>query len=158
MMALKICLLVFFGVAAGALTSAGYFAVITGVGLINRVAAVTKTTNKIIVYEEMLIWGGTIGNILAVFDISGIIPKHLIDTASEDALHIAVTWIAVMVIVIYGVFAGVFTGLLVVCLAETTKALPIFIRRVRIGAGLGIIMLMIGLGKAVGHLLFYLVF
>lgn len=157
MIVLKICLLALFGVAAGSLTSAGYFAVITGVGLINRVAAVTKTTNKIIVYEEMLILGATIGNILAVFDISGVIPKNLINTASEDTLHVVVTWIAIAVIVIYGVFAGMFTGLLVVCLAETTKALPIFIRRVRIGAGLGIIILMIGLGKAVGHLLFYLV-
>lgn len=59
-------------------------------------------------------------------------------------------------LIIYGLFAGMFVGLLVVSLAETLKALPIFIRRVRIGSGLGIVILMVGLGKSVGHLVYYL--
>ena len=49
-----------------------------------------------------------------------------------------------------------FIGLFAVSLAENIKALPIFVRRVRIGAGLGIVVLAIGLGKAAGHLLYYL--
>ena len=57
---------------------------------------------------------------------------------------------------VFGLFSGMFIGLFAVSLAENIKALPIFVRRVRIGAGLGIVVLAIGLGKAAGHLLYYL--
>lgn len=36
-----------FGLCAGALTAAGYFALITSVGMINRAAAVTGTTKAV---------------------------------------------------------------------------------------------------------------
>ena len=44
-------ILIMFGTSAGALTAAGYFAVINSIGMINRVAAVTKTTKYIFYYE-----------------------------------------------------------------------------------------------------------
>ena len=125
----------FFGLAAGAVTAAGYFALITSVGMINRAAASTGTTKSIFFYEECLLFGVVTGNCLSMFNIS-------IDIGTAG-------------IVMYGVFSGMFIGLLVVSLAETLKALPIFIRRVRIGSGLGIIILMIGLGKAAGHIIYY---
>ena len=127
--------LAFFGLAAGAVTAAGYFALITSVGMINRAAASTGTTKSIFFYEECLLFGVVTGNCLSMFNIS-------IDIGTAG-------------IVMYGVFSGMFIGLLVVSLAETLKALPIFIRRVRIGSGLGIIILMIGLGKAAGHIIYY---
>ncbi len=135
MMAVKILLIAVFGLGAGSLTAAGYFAVITSVGLINRMADVTHTKRSLLLYEEMIILGASLGNIFLIFDIH--VPGGMPVTA------------------LFGLFAGMFTGLLVVCLAETTKALPIFARRIRIGAGLGVIILMIGLGKAVGHLVYY---
>lgn len=116
-------------------TAAGYFALITSVGMINRAAASTGTTKSIFFYEECLLFGVVTGNCLSMFNIS-------IDIGTAG-------------IVMYGVFSGMFIGLLVVSLAETLKALPIFIRRVRIGSGLGIIILMIGLGKAAGHIIYY---
>jgi stage V sporulation protein AB len=125
-----------FGMCAGALTAAGYFALITSVGMINRAAAVTGTTKAVFFYEECLLFGAVAGTILSVFEVS----LPLGDVG----------------LIIYGLFAGMFVGLLVVSLAETLKALPIFIRRVRIGSGLGIVILMVGLGKAVGHLVYYL--
>ena len=133
--ALKIFLEALFGLGAGTLTAAGYFAIITSVGLINRVADVTHSKNHLLLYEEMIIWGVILGNAVFIFDIH-------VPAAAVGA-------------VIFGLLSGMFIGLLVVCLAETTKALPIFIRRVRIGTGLGVIILMVGLGKAVGHLLYY---
>lgn len=135
---LKIVMLSVFGAAAGGLTAAGYFAVITSIGIINRVADVTHTKQHLLLFEEVIIFGAIAGNILSVFPIGGIF--------SSGGF-----------IVLYGVVAGMFIGLFVVCLAETTKVLPIFLRRVRIGDGLGIIILMIGLGKAVGQLIYYLV-
>lgn len=135
---LKIVLLAVFGAAAGGLTAAGYFAVITSIGLVNRVADVTHTKQHLLLYEEVIVAGATVGNILSVFQVGGI-------------------FVSGGFIVLYGVVAGMFIGLFVVCLAETTKVLPIFLRRMRLGDGLGIIILMIGLGKAVGQIIYYLV-
>ncbi len=135
---LRIVMLAVFGAAAGGLTAAGYFAVITSIGLINRVADVTHTKQHLLLYEEVIIAGATVGNILSVFQVGSI-------------------FVSGGFIVLYGVVAGMFIGLFVVCLAETTKVLPIFLRRTRLGAGLGIIILMIGLGKAVGQIIYYLV-
>lgn len=135
---LKIVLLAVFGAAAGGLTAAGYFAVITSIGLVNRVADVTHTKQHLLLYEEVIVAGATVGNILSVFQVGSI-------------------FVSGGFIVLYGVVAGMFIGLFVVCLAETTKVLPIFLRRMRLGDGLGIIILMIGLGKAVGQIIYYLV-
>ncbi|MBQ4283243.1 MAG: stage V sporulation protein AB [Lachnospira sp.] len=143
---LHIAALAFFGVAAGALTSAGFFAIITAVGLINRVAAVTKTTDKLLLYEEIIIIGAVAGTVLSVFDVS---PARAVAGIGDAAV--------IFILMLIGVLAGMYVGLFVVSLAETAKALPIFIRRVRIGAGLGIVILMIGLGKAVGQLIYYFV-
>ena len=103
--------LAFFGLAAGAVTAAGYFALITSVGMINRAAASTGTTKSIFFYEECLLFGVVTGNCLSMFNIS-------IDIGTAG-------------IVMYGVFSGMFIGLL------------------------GIIILMIGLGKAAGHIIYY---
>lgn len=132
----KILLEVMIGLSAGGFTAAGYFAVITSVGIINRVVDVTSTKQYIPYYEEVIIWGAAIGNAFFIFNWK--LPVGLVGT------------------VLYGLLSGMFIGLFAVCLAENIRALPIFIRRVRIGMGLGIVVLSIGLGKAVGHLLYYL--
>lgn len=137
MIAVRILLLLIGGACAGALTSAGYFAVVSSLGMINRTAVVTKTTRWLVCYEEIMAAGAILGNLWIVFGWR--IPLGCVG------------------IVLYGTFAGMFTGLFVVSLAETAKALPIFMRRSRIKIGLGWIILMIGVGKAVGHLLYYFV-
>lgn len=126
------------GLSAGGFTAAGYFAVITSVGMINRVVDVTNTKQYIPFFEEIIILGASLGNLAFVLD-----------------LHLPFGTVGAL---LYGLFAGMFIGLFAVCLAESIKALPIFIRRVRIATGLGFIVLAIGLGKAVGHLLYYLKF
>lgn len=150
---LKIVGMILFGAAGGALTAAGFFAVVTSIGLINRVAEVTKTAKNLLLYEEFIIAGAIVGNILSLFDI--VLPfGGWVLSFGENAWTISC---AQVILVVFGLMSGIFVGLFVVCLAETTKVLPIFLRRVRIGAGLGIIILMIGLGKAVGQLIYELV-
>jgi stage V sporulation protein AB len=132
----KLLLEILFGFSAGSLTAAGFFAVVTSVGMINRIADVSNTKQHIILLEEMIIWGAAAGNIYSLFPLK--LP------------------IGIVGVVLYGLASGMFIGLFSVSLAENVKALPIFIRRVRIGKGLGMVILMIGLGKSVGHLIYYL--
>lgn len=131
---------VLFGYGAGAVTASGLFALLSFVQLINRFAAVTKTREYLNLYENMVIGGAVAGNVIYLFNISFNMP----------------TLCATVGLILYGVAAGIFIGTFSVCLAETIKALPIFVRRVRIGAGLGWLVLSIALGKGVGHLVYYL--
>lgn len=131
---MKLLVLALFGVSSGMLSAAGLFAVITSVGLINRFAKVTKTTQYIQLYEEMIILGATLGNLAFLFNWK--ITVELWGTA------------------IIGLICGIFVGCFVICLAETIRALPIFIRRARIANGVGYIILAIALGKGVGNILY----
>lgn len=132
----KILVEMMIGLSAGGFTAAGYFAVITSVGMINRIVDVTNTKEHIPFFEEVIILGASVGNIVFILDLN--VPLGMIGA------------------ILYGLLSGMFIGLFAVSLAENIKALPIFIRRVRIGTGLGVVVLAIGLGKAVGHLLYYL--
>ncbi len=133
-------LLGLWGLSAGVLTSAGLFAVFNSIGMINRAADVTKTRQRLLLYEDCVVVGAILGNSMSFM---------------EFQLYIS-NFIGLIIIVIFGTIAGMFVGLFVVSLAETMKVIPIFFRRFKVGAGLGIIILMIGLGKAVGHIIYYL--
>jgi len=128
------------GLSAGALTAAGLFSVLSSIAMINRAADVTKTKKHLLLYEDCIVLGAIFGNIFSFLEIRLHIP---------DLLGLAA-------VVIFGTIAGMFVGLFVVSLAETIKTIPIFFRRFKIGAGLGVIILMIGIGKAVGHIIYYL--
>ena len=125
---LKLFLEIVIGIAAGSFTAAGLFAVINSIQIINRIADVTNTKNIITFYEEIVTWGAILGNA---------IPLGIVGSVS------------------FGLFSGMYIGLFLVSLAEMVNSFPIFLRKVRIGKGLGVIILSIGLGKAVGHLVYY---
>ena len=55
----------------------------------------------------------------------------------------------------FGLSVGIFVGCLVMSLAETLKALPIFSRRIRLASGLPFAVLSIALGKLLGSLVFF---
>ena len=70
-MLIKILFIILIGLSAGGVTATGLFALISSIGLINRYADVTNTTESIMLYEEMIIFGAGIGNIWYIFKITG---------------------------------------------------------------------------------------
>ena len=132
---MKMILLGIFGFSGGAISASGFFAVITIVGVVNRFAKVTRTAKHIKLYEDMIIIGATIGNVLVLFKL---------------VVHFGIVGCA-----LFGLFSGMFIGSFLVCLAESIKALPIFIRRVRISSGLGYIILFLAIGKGIGSFIYF---
>lgn len=124
-----------FGLGAGALVSAGVFALISVVGLIPRMAGKTHTGSHVKTYETAVFFGGTLGNLMNVFEIS--VPLGLAG------------------IILFGTFAGIFVGCLATSLAESLDATTIFARRVRLHKGLGVIVLSVALGKLLASILFF---
>lgn len=64
---IKILFLILAGTAYGVLSSAGVFTVLAAVGLVPRFAGRTHTADKVLLYEEMVIFGTIVGCIFSVF-------------------------------------------------------------------------------------------
>ena len=126
-----IAVIIFIGVMSGVFTAAGLFALITSVGVINRYADVSGTSEHVFLYEECIIIGATAANAVYVL---GIPVK-----------------IGMAGCIIFGLISGIFIGTFLISLA-----LPIFVHRAKAGSGLGFIVAAIAAGKALGQLVYYL--
>lgn len=135
MIAIKWILLALTGLASGFAVSSGIFAFITMLGIVPRLAARTNTAKHIVWYERMIILGGTLGNIWIVFMLP--VPG------------------SVLLLMLYGVCAGIYVGCLVMALAEMLRVIPILVNRIQIKEGFYLIPLALALGKLAGTLFQY---
>lgn len=132
-MLIKSIILSFIGLAAGLAVASGVFAFLVMIGVITRLAARTRTSQYIPTYETVIVLGGAIGNLIALFQWK--IPVGVIGLA------------------VYGLFSGVFTGCLAMALAEVLKVMPIMAKRVNLKQGMPYIATAIALGKCLGTVL-----
>lgn len=123
------------GLGAGALVSAGVFALISTIGLIPRMAGKTHTGSHVKQYEMAVLFGGTLGNAMNIFEIS--VP------------------LGVVGLILFGTFSGIFVGSLATSLAESLGATSISSRRVRLHKGIGVIILCVAMGKLLASILFF---
>lgn len=126
---------VLFGLSGGFVSAAGVFALLTTVRLVNRFAIVTRTASRITRYEDMVIAGVVAGNLLSVYAVY--LPGGL------------------MAVGLWGLISGIYVGCFAVALAETIKVMPILARRSRLKEGMGIIILCMASGKAIGSLMYF---
>lgn len=96
-MAWKLILLWIMGISSGLMVSAGVFTVLFVVGLVPRFAGRTDTAWCEIFYEECLIFGAVLADVLSVFPIKGLLE------AVESAAH----WTAGIDWRVCGHFCGV---------------------------------------------------
>lgn len=135
MMWIREIFLALVGLASGFAVSAGVFAFIISVGVIPRMVGKSRTVKDVMIYETIILLGGTFGNLFSLF---------------EWKLPLGIT-----LLIVYGLSAGVFTGCLAVALAEILNSFPIMFRRLRIKEGLGWVLFFMAMGKTVGSLYFY---
>lgn len=135
-MFLRQAALVFIGLSSGGVIAAGIFAFLAIIGVFPRLIGVTHTREHVILYETLLILGGTAGNLI-------------------DLYHAPVAGFGIVFLVAWGVSVGVFVGCLVMSLAETLKALPVLGRRIRLAVGLQYLILAIAAGKFVGAMVYF---
>ena len=132
---IRYLLLIIVGLGGGAVTAAGYFAILASVGIITRFADYTNTADKIRLYEICLCLGGITGNILFVFS-----PQIQL-------------WSPLIIIV--GTLIGIFIGSFLLSLAEAVKGLPIFLRKGKIQKGISIIIISFAIGKTIGSIFYF---
>lgn len=148
-MAWRIVLLWIIGISSGIMVSAGVFTVLFVVGLIPRFAGRTDTARCELFYEECLVFGAIIADILSVYPIEGSLGELTVQVPHANVL-------LTTILVLIGVFAGIFVGCLSIALSEVLDGIPIFARRVKLKMGVSIAVLAIALGKTVGSLIYFM--
>ncbi len=152
LVSLKYLFLIICGASFGLMASAGVFTVLVAVGLIPRFAGKMHTGRKVMLYEEMVIAGTIIGGTISVFERYCHFGQMFLDLGvPEKVIQITGTGI----IIIFGLFAGMFIGCLALAIAEMLNSIPIFARRVGFRHGLGLAICAMAVGKFVGSLLYF---
>ena len=135
------------------MAAAGVFTVLVAVGLVPRFAGRTHTGEKVVLYEEMVIFGTLFGTILSIFSrycgVGAWLQQRF--PAQETA------WLRAGAVFQggYGRFAGMFIGCLALAIAEMLDSIPIFARRISFRHGLGLAVLSMAAGKLCGSLLYF---
>lgn len=131
----KSVLMVIVGAASGFGIAAGLFAFIVGLGVISDFADRTHTGKYVMLYEDSIILGGILGNLFWIYQM--------------NCLQ------GMGVLLIWGLFSGIFVGCWSMALADILNIFPIFIRRAKISTGLSWLILAMAFGKSIGSLLYF---
>lgn len=140
----------FFGLSFGLMVAGGVFTVMFVVGLIPRFAAKTETARYEILYEEFLIAGSVAGCVLSVFQFPYMIGEFMKQLPAPVYQIVTYT-----LLIIIGVFSGMFVGCLALALAEMIDSIPIFTRRIGFRQGLGVVVLAVAFGKLCGSVIYF---
>lgn len=131
------------------MVSAGVFTVLFVVGLVPRFAGRTDTARCEIFYEECLVFGALLADILSVFPIRNSLGEIMSNVSFGNIL-------LTVLLVMIGIFAGIFVGCLSIALAEVLDGIPIFARRIRLKMGVSIAVLAVALGKIAGSFVYFI--
>jgi len=150
---MKVCFLIIVGICYGMLAAAGVFTIFVAVGLVPRFAGRTHTASKVLLYEEMVIFGTLVGGVLSIF------PEYM-QWAFFLQQHFPqkILWIegtGIFLQIVFGIFSGMFIGCLALAIAEMLDSIPIFARRVGLRRGIGLAILSMAVGKLCGSLFYF---
>ena len=150
-------LLALIGFSSGLIVSAGVFTVLISVGLIPRFAGKMHVARKIFVLEEMVVFGTLTGGFFSIYGDWGTVGEFVREHElfGRNATQGVWNFIGTVLLIIFGVFAGIFVGCLALAIAEMLNTIPIFARRIGFRHGLGIAILAVALGKLIGSLVYF---
>ena len=152
-MMFRYLLLIMIGISSGVLASAGVFTVLIAVGLIPRFAGKTHTSRYVFLYEEMVVFGTITGCILTVFGDYCQAAAFLQERLAQYNSVWGILGNAVMII--FGLFCGMFVGCLALAIAEMLDSIPIFTRRVSLRHGIGLVILSMAIAKLIGSICYF---
>lgn len=139
---LRQCLLGFLGLCAGLSVASGVFTVFTAVGLVPRFAEHTRSGNRIMLYENMIILGCFLGNLFSLF-------------GRFFGLSLQGVW-AWILLGASGLFVGIYVGTLAISIAEMLDAIPIMAHRIDVKRGVSLLVTGLAAGKLLGSLFYYM--
>ncbi|MCM1113364.1 MAG: stage V sporulation protein AB [Muribaculum sp.] len=141
------------GTSFGLLAAAGVFTVLVAVGLVPRFAGKMHLADKVVLFEEMVIFGSIAGGFVSLF------PEYSqLGTWLRGSFPAAAGWWSALGTAaqgVFGLFSGMFIGCLALAIAEMLDSVPIFARRISFRHGLGFAVLGMAAGKLCGSLFYF---
>lgn len=138
-------LLIISGLSAGAITAAAYVAFIAMLGIFPKFAEKTKTAHECMLYESCLFLGVLTSTFLQFF------ASYTSAGLGESLLPPTVIGNGILILI--GLFGGIYIGFLIGGLSEILNVIPIYARITHIGQKIGYIIFFIALGKGISTLL-----
>ncbi len=129
-------LLILIGAGTGVVFAGGIIAFITIIGIIPIMAHRTETSKHHIVFGNAIMAGTLLGSILSIWSITIPAPN--------------------LILAIAGLSFGIFTGVLIIALAEVLDIFPITDRRIKLKKGVFLMAYALAMGKLIGMLYFWL--
>lgn len=124
------------GLTSGLAVASGTFALIVTLRVMPRIIGKSNTAAHVIRYENMIIAGGILGNIVTVF-------TNLKILFGSPFL------------ILYGLCSGIQVGCLVMALAEIMDVFPIMFRRIGLKTGMPWVITAMAAGKVIGGLWYF---
>lgn len=154
MMWIRYVVMALFAFCGGAIVAGGVFTVLLAIGLVPRFAGKTHTAKKIYLYEEMIVLGTIFGSFLSIYDRLSQLGRFMVENIGIDSF----VWqgVGTVLLIICGIFSGMFVGSLALATAEMLDTIPIFTRRIHFQKGLGIMVCSIAVGKVIGSLIYFI--
>lgn len=120
------------GICGGAVVAVALAAFIIELDIIPRFAGITHTADHIFLYENCLMLGSFLGNLMYIYDVY--VPL--------GRIFIGIT----------GLFFGIFLGCWIIALVEVVNVFAVMARRLGLKKGIGWMVLSIAVGKIMGSL------
>lgn len=131
-------LIVVIGLSGGIAVGGGYVAFLAVLGVIPRLAQLTKSGHRIQCFEWAVIGGSLVGAWCSLRDITFFASQY---------------WLIPL-----GLLCGTFIGLLAAALTEVLNVLPILAKRVGVEGEIVILLVALVLGKVIGSLFHWIYF
>lgn len=128
----------FIGLAGGIAVGGGYVAFLSVLGVIPRLAQVTKSGHCIHYYEWAVMSGALVGAWFSLRDTTLVTSQY---------------WLIVI-----GLLCGTFVGMLAAALTEVLNVLPVLAKRVGVDGKIVILLIALVLGKILGSLFHWIYF
>ncbi len=138
-------ILIICGLSAGFMTAAAYVAFIAMLGIFPKMAAKTRTAGQCMLYENCLILGILLSTLLQFF------LSYSSAGIEESALPIPI--IGTVLLVLIGLFGGIYIGFLIGGLSEVLNVIPIYARKTHITKRFGYVIFFLALGKGIFSIL-----
>ena len=144
-----LALLSFGAISFGFICAAGVFTVLSSVQLVPRFIGKSRSSGDIFLYENMIILGTIIGGIVSIYwEYEGVGTLALGQTQTGNVL-------GTLLLLVGGIFSGMFVGCLALSIAEMLDSIPIFLKRISWKWGVSLMVASVALGKILGSLIYF---
>lgn len=137
MVTIKILFVIVLSFSGGLAVGSGFVAFLTVLGIIPRLAQLSRTNKMVVFYQWSVVFGAVFGALVSLDDLYFSLTPYLL--------------------IPIGAFCGIFVGMLAAALTEILNVFPILAKRIGVEDNIVLLMMAFVIGKIIGSLFQWLI-